>query len=168
MDSFVNEIYDDIRSNRSISHIFSVNEELTSNDFTKYSTLSKYQAILKAAGQDTFAEGEPPFQEVAWLQKLRNYWVHYEREVITSTQSPTEYESSLESALRDRYDPNPLYEHTNERFLPRLGVSYGCCEWAVQSTIEFVEEFREKIGDDRRINQFSYARSILDIGADSS
>lgn len=158
----VNEAYEEMR-HEEVRRILSISEELTSNNFTKYSTLSKYQALLMTANREPFNKGEAPFQEIAWVNKLRNYLIHYEPDTINSETSPKSEESNLESALRDRMDPNPLFSDTDERFLPRLGLSYQCCEWSILSALEFVHEFRTKM-DNEWTSKFPIAiTSILDL-----
>jgi len=165
VEAFVNETYDLINKTGDIEQIISVHEELTGSDFTRYSTLRKYQAILVATGHDPFEKGRQPYQDLSWLRQLRNYWVHFEPDVITSDSNPKKEESNLESALRDRVEPNPLYEHENERYLPRKGLSYSCCEWSMSSATVFVEEFRDKIGDNRTLMFLDKAESILPEGS---
>lgn len=161
VEAFVNETYDLINRTEDIERVISVNEELTGSDFTRYNTLSKYQALLIATGHDPFEKGRQPYQDLNWLRRLRNYWVHFEPDVITNDSNPREEESSLESALRNRVEPNPLYEDENERYLPRKALSYSCCEWSISSATAFVKEFRTKIGDNRTLMFLDKAKSIL-------
>ncbi|MFD1642200.1 hypothetical protein [Halohasta litorea] len=161
VEAFVNETYDMINRIEDVERVFAVNEELTGSNFTRFSTLRKYQALLIAMGHDPFEKGRQPYQDLNWLRKLRNYWVHFEPDVITDDSAPEEKESNLEGALRDRVEPNPLYENGNETYLPRMASSYSCCEWSMSSAIAFVEEFQRKIDDNRSLIFLEKAESIL-------
>jgi len=162
LEAFVNETWNLIQNLDEIQPFLSFNNQLSPNNgFTQYSTLPKYQAILVAGGTEPFPKGEAPFQEVRWLQKLRNYWVHYEPDSVSSEDPVRESESSLESALRDRVEPNPKLADSDEAFLPRLAISYDCCTWAIYSAIEFVEAFRSKVGDRRHLTYLDEVEAIL-------
>lgn len=162
LEGFVNETYESVQTVEQFKKALAAHNELTQQDFTQYSTLNKYQAILAGAGHNTFPKGEEPFQEVYWLRMLRNYLVHYEPDTIGSGDQPRDEETNLESALRDRVDPNPLYSIEDESFLPRLALSHSCCEWAILSAIEFVEEFRTQIGDQRTLTYIDRLEPILE------
>lgn len=163
LEAFVNETWDESQNQDQIRSYLSFNNQLTSNtEFTQYSTLAKYQALLVSAGNEPFPKGEAPFQEVAWLKELRNYWVHYEPDSITTEDSPREAESKLASALRDRVERNPIYPEEEEPYLPRLAISYNCCQWAIESSIDFVEDFRSKFGSRRSLPYLNVVESILE------
>lgn len=159
LEGFANETHDTLRNQPEVRRVFLAINELSSTDFTQYQTLSKFQTMLTAAGCDPFSRGEAPFQEVEWVRKLRNYLIHYEPDIVTNE---GENETNLENALRDRVDPNPLYAHEDETYLPRLALSYNCCEWAIRSVIDFNTEFRARIGDKREMPHLEVVEEILD------
>ena len=131
------------------------------SDFTRYDTLTKYQFLLILLGLEKFTKGAEPYQEMYWVKRFRNYLVHFEPEWSDSTQDPKEEETKLESALRDRVEPNPKFDAADERFLPRLGLSFSSCEWALWSSLGFVKEFKDRIGDERVSPAEENALSII-------
>lgn len=172
-ESYINEAYDAFRTSEIEDEViddrmdvtFDALENALDNDFTKYSTLKKYQFILTILPAEEFDRGANPYQDMNWLRYFRNYLVHFEPEWITLDEASRADESKLENALRDRVDPNPLIDtnETEEQFLPRLGLSYSSCRWAIDTTLSFVKEFQIRIGDNRENPAQDNAMSLLKL-----
>jgi len=54
--------------------------------------------------------------------------------------------ADLEAALKKQeFSANPFYA-TGNAFLPDRCLGYGCARWAVETSVEFVNEFWKRIG----------------------
>jgi hypothetical protein len=107
-----------------------------------YSILDKYQIALALADKQEFDKGAAPYQDVRLLIKLRNALVHYEPEYTARDSSGSR---KLEQNLQGRFHLNPL---TGSRtpFFPERCMSHGCAQWAVESSVKFVDDFCGRLG----------------------
>ncbi len=105
------------------------------------SVLKKYQFALAAADKDRFDPGLPPYQDVNYLKELRNALVHYRPEQDTDLNK----HKKIEDGYTNRFPINP-YSHTNDVFFPKKCLGHGCAEWAVESSIKFIQEFYKRMG----------------------
>jgi len=115
-------------------------------DFVEWSSkiLQKYQFVLTAANKEAFDRGKSPYQEVDDLIQLRNALVHYKPEWDTDLKNHKKIEDRLEKRwLKARINP---FAHENNAFFPKKCLGYGCAEWSVKSTIEFIEDFYHRMG----------------------
>lgn len=107
------------------------------------STLDKYQAVLTISSEERFDKGAMPYQNVSLLTRLRNYFVHFKPELYEFNQE--EVQHRLGTALEGKYEKNPLAEEY-EPFFPFKSLSYGCADWAIESSLDFTNEFFNKFG----------------------
>ncbi|NOR76885.1 MAG: hypothetical protein GQ523_00275 [Methanophagales archaeon] len=105
------------------------------------SILEKYRCVLAVANKEAFDHGNPPYQEVNDLIKLRNALVHYKPEWDTDLKN----HKGIENRLKSRFNINP-FSHDNDAFFPKKCLGHGCAEWSVQSVIKFIEDFYNRIG----------------------
>jgi len=117
------------------------------------SILHKYQIVLVAATKEKFNPGQTPYQEVDDLIKLRNALVHYKPEWDTNLKN----HKKIEQRLKTRFPINP-YSHINDAFFPKKCLGHGCAEWAVKSSIKFIQDFYERMGfkpkwDEKRLSK---------------
>ena len=105
------------------------------------SILEKYRCVLAVANKEAFDHGNPPYQEVNDLIKLRNALVHYKPEWDTDLKN----HKGIENRLKSRFNINP-FSHDNDAFFPKKCLGHGCAEWSVQSVIKFIEDFYNRMG----------------------
>jgi hypothetical protein len=104
--------------------------------------LDKYQVALELAGKDALMNGQAPFQDAQLLVKLRNALIHYEPETVLVAPRGTAQRDleELERQLRDKFTLNP-WTGIGNPFFPDRCLGHGSSEWAVNSSLAFVEEF---------------------------
>jgi len=107
--------------------------------------LEKYQFVLIAANKEVFECGKSPYQEVDDLIKLRNALVHYKPEWDTDLKNHKGNHKGIEKRLKSRFNINP-FAHENDAFFPKKCLGHGCAEWAVKSSIKFIEDFYNRMG----------------------
>jgi hypothetical protein len=98
--------------------------------------LDKYQKALSLAGKPESNRGASPYQEVHSLIKLRDALVHYKPEWDTDQKE----HKKIESRLKSRFPPNP-FAGPNDAFFPKKCLGHGCAEWAIKSSIRFIDGF---------------------------
>jgi len=110
-------------------------------------TLSKYQRSLLLSGKNRFDEGSSPYQVVDDLRYLRNRLTHFKPE--------WDSEKGKHERVRDRlmsYDiPESPFASEESPFFPLGCLGHGGAEWAVESSVDFVRAFHDKLGVNRPI-----------------
>lgn len=106
-----------------------------------YATVQKYQIALTLVDRGALDFGRSPGQDIGYLVKLRNALVHYEPE--WSSGEPESH--SMAKMLSGRFPTNPLTGAGNP-FYPDHCLSYGCCRWAVKSSLDFHRAFWIQLG----------------------
>lgn len=114
------------------------------------SILEKYQSVLSFRGVAEYAAGEPPYQDVDSLIKLRNALVHFKPE----WHDEQELHRKIEGRLKGRFEINPAIGE-NGVFFPQQCMSYGCTKWAVNTALEFMRHFSERSGLPYRFATFA-------------
>ena len=113
-----------------------------------FSILQKYQIALVLAQKNQFDLGKKPYQDINLLIKLRNSLIHFEPEWITCPAGDDFGQDDIhkfEKQLKGKFTINPLTGQGNP-FYPDKCLSHGCAEWAVKSTINFIDDFFTRIG----------------------
>ncbi len=113
----------------------------------QFSSLKKFQLALEWVGKESFPKGMSPYQEVDELIKLRNALIHYR----TLWDGPSKGKSGedkvhdLSRMLETRFSKkaNPLVK-PGSHFLHSY-LSHACAQWAVDSSLNFVDTFFSKI-----------------------
>jgi hypothetical protein len=105
------------------------------------SILRKYQSALILARKWKFDQGTSPYQEVDSLIQLRNALVHYKPEWDTDLRE----HRKIENRLKGRFAENS-FVGPNDAFFPKKCLGHGCAEWAVKSSVTFIEEFFRQLG----------------------
>ena len=123
-------------------------------DDLKPSVLQKFQIALTLAGKDLFDTGKAPYQDVDYLILLRNALIHYKPEWIGTGES---YNQTLNEKLRQKLEKkikklNPMTRE-GSLFFPHRCLGYGCAKWAVESSLNFSNEFFSKIGLPSNLDQ---------------
>jgi hypothetical protein len=160
VEAAINEFWDNVRNNygrdiqnldsRMKEHLLAVSDDILDYDSK---TLQKYQLALIASRKSVFNKGEAPYQDVELLRKLRNRSIHFKPEIITI--SP-----DTQNALTDGHDKlirgiwvkvkpcqnRILREKGRHLIFPDKILGYGCAKWAVESSIDFVDEFFKRMG----------------------
>jgi hypothetical protein len=126
---------------------------------SKMSALDKYDMVLLLSYQQSFDHGKKPYQDAAFVVKLRNSLVHYEPEwtTVSSDCEPVDIQK-YESMLKGKFSLNPWLVGMSCTFFPQKCMSYGCAKWAVNSVLDFADEFFKRID---LIPIYSYSRQEL-------
>ena len=112
--------------------------------------LRKYQLALILARKSKFAQGTSPYQEVDSLIQLRNALVHYKPEWNTELRE----HRRIDNRLKGRFALNPVTE-PNDALFPKKCLGHGCAEWAVKSSVTFIEEFFSQLGPSSIFRNYS-------------
>lgn len=114
----------------------------------KSAIMEKYQIALTLAQKNIFDKGGEPYQSASYLNELRNALVHYKPEWVGNENDD---KRTLSKNLRDKLvnrikNLNPLANAGNCAFFPHKCLGYGCAKWAVESCVQFTDEFFSRIG----------------------
>jgi hypothetical protein len=146
LEATINEVFISARDNDSLFKGFDptipkvLAEFWTWEIFERSKILGKYQIVLVVANKEAFDRGNSPYQEVDSLIALRNALVHYKPEWDT-----VKKHKKIEDGLKSRFTINP-FSHDNDAFFPKKCLGHGCAEWAVKSSIKFIEDFYNRMG----------------------
>lgn len=113
----------------------------------RYNILEKYQVALTILNKPIFSRGKNPFQDAKLLIRLRNALIHYEPEsvvVYDSLKTWLKEDEKFEKQLKNKFELNSLAT-PNQVFFPDKILGYGCAEWAIKATLNFVNEFHKRI-----------------------
>lgn len=137
-------------------------------DDLKPSILQKYQIALTLAQKDLFDTGKAPYQDIQYLIELRNALIHYKPEWWGDVE---DYEKVLSEKLKKnlefRIKRLNLLTGKDNPFFPNKCMGYGCAKWAVESSVNFTEEFFQKMGLSFYPDFYKSSRSLpkIDGGA---
>jgi hypothetical protein len=114
----------------------------------------KYERALCIVKSESFNRGAEPYQSAASLISLRNALIHYKPEWIGTGES---YNQTLNEKLRKKLENkikklNPMTRE-GSLFFPHRCLGYGCAKWAVESSLNFSNEFFSKIGLPSNLDQ---------------
>ncbi|MEG4628985.1 hypothetical protein QUB56_04925 [Microcoleus sp. AR_TQ3_B6] len=114
----------------------------------------KYERALCIVKSESFDRGAEPYQSAASLISLRNALIHYKPEWIGTGES---YNQTLNEKLRQKLEKkikklNPMTRE-GSLFFPHRCLGYGCAKWAVESSVNFSNEFFSKIGLPSNLDQ---------------
>lgn len=147
VEAYINEIYQDAAEGQpsAISGLApEVVEKLATYwaDHQKMQTLAKYRMARSLAGAPPADRGARPYDDVVYLIKLRNWLLRYRPKSLGETNP-----EKVIDHIRDRFAPSPLLSGDGgASWFPNHALSAGCAEWAVASSVAFVEEFVTAIG----------------------
>jgi hypothetical protein len=111
--------------------------------------LEKYQYVLSSRCKQKYPTGEPPYQDVDALVKLRNAMVHFKPE----WHDKQVLHKKIESRLKGRFEINPFIGK-NGVFFPQQCMSYGCTKWAVSTAVNFMRNFSKRAEVPFRFEKF--------------
>lgn len=111
--------------------------------------LNKYQKVLSVKGKEIFDTNRNPYQDVDILIKLRNILVHFRPE----WHDDQDEHKKLGEKLRGKFELSPFIGEGEGVLFPQRCFSYGCCKWAVQSSLTFMDAFAEKLGQESRFEK---------------
>lgn len=126
----------------------------TWHDERKLKLIEKYEKALCIVKSESFDRGAEPYQSAASLISLRNALIHYKPEWIGTGES---YNNTINEKLRQKLENkikklNPMTPE-GSLFFPHRCLGYGCAKWAVESSLNFSNEFFSKIGLPSNLDQ---------------
>lgn len=113
------------------------------------SILEKYNKTLSIKGCEPFLKGARPYQDIDALISLRNELVHFHPE----WHDEQARHEQLGKLLKYKFELSPFIQESGVIFPQRI-VSHGCTKWAVNSSLQFVNQFDEKIGFPSKFDKF--------------
>jgi hypothetical protein len=114
--------------------------------------LEKYQAILRVSGRVQFAPGTQPYQDIDVLISVRNELVHFHPE----WHDEQVRHRKLGDRLRYRFEMSPFIPEGAGVDFPQRFISYGCTQWAVEYTKQFIQEFDRRMGLSSKLDRFRF------------
>lgn len=120
--------------------------------------IEKYLLVLDMANKEVFDRKKSPYREIGYLIQLRNALVHYEPEWDTALKK----HKNIEDKLNDCFNINPFSDES-DAFFPQKCLGYGCAEWSVKSTIEFIEDFYRRMGFPPKWHENWVAKNLSSI-----
>lgn len=156
IESCANEFFSDLNKDIIVDSKYNLDEEFlrsiqathegAKRQFTHNTPpLQKYQWMLSLSQHEKFDRGKPPYQDMNDLMSLRNYLIHYEPEDIVLSHPKREVDTShifIDKLENKGIKPAPFKnENDTNRYL-----SYECGKWAVDSSLEFTDQFFSKFG----------------------
>jgi hypothetical protein len=147
MESVINELLQDVADSFEI-HIRALSDT-TRERLVGYwvagersSIMDKYDHVLRLGNLAPMDRGAEPFQSAAVLVALRNYFVHYKPENISTSLDPPK----LAEKLRGRFPDNALMAGAANPWFPAHAISAGCAKWAHQNARAFVDHWASLMG----------------------
>jgi hypothetical protein len=111
-----------------------------------YQIIEKFQIALTLARKTLLNTGRTPFQDAQTLIIIRNALIHYEPMWISVEEEGQADKRILSLQQKKKFALNPLITGQSNPFFPDKCLSHGCARWAINASIQFVEEFSSKIG----------------------
>ena len=131
----------------------------------KFSILEKYQIALAAIEKSKFDTSIGPYQDMDLLINLRNMLVHFKPE----WDNDQKMHRKIELSLQGKFKLNPFWSKDDPIFFPFKCLSYGCANWAVRSSMNFILQFFSLIGRNPESDHFkiwkAMEESFLSSGA---
>jgi hypothetical protein len=125
--------------NDQLKHVFKVMFE----DIEKMSgVINKFNKVLELCQISPINLGENPGQDAETVIDLRNNLVHYKPKWRGDTPSNERKEKRI-SQLEKRLNSNPFIE--GNPFFPHQCLSYDCAKWAIETCIQFNDQFHVRI-----------------------
>lgn len=157
LEATINEVFTDVedisRSNEWNPDVTQKMKETWDKE-RKLGVIDKYEKALCIVKSESFDRGAEPYQSAASLISLRNALIHYKPEWIGTGES---YNKTLNEKLRQKLEKkikklNPMTRE-GSLFFPHRCLGYGCAKWAVESSLNFSNEFFSKIGLPSNLDQ---------------
>ncbi|MDP8934495.1 MAG: hypothetical protein M3N42_10225 [Cyanobacteriota bacterium] len=157
LEATINELFtdvEDISSSNEWSPDVTQKMKETWRDERSLRLIDKYEKALCIVKSESFDRGAEPYQSAASLISLRNALIHYKPEWIGTGES---YNQTLNEKLRQKLEKkikklNPMTGE-GSLFFPHGCLGYGCAKWAVESSLNFSNEFFSKIGLPSNLDQ---------------
>lgn len=153
IESSINEFYQNIADGcdeKKWAPIFSQDEIIKVVKYweraKKNDTLEKFQTILKIANKVTFTDSKDilaSFEKFKVLREIRHALYHYIPESSNKLNSHKEIERKLK---KYKIPINPFYDGPANTFFPDKCFGHGLAEWSIGASIDFVEDFYQKLG----------------------
>jgi len=111
-----------------------------------YPIIDKYQIALTLARKALFDTEQALWKDVKTLIVLRNALIHYEPVWTSQKEEGQAYKGILSLKQQKKFALNPLITEQFNPFFPDKCLSHGCARWAVNTSVQFVQEFFSKMG----------------------
>ena len=146
LESYINEFFTDVYDNFTSVDKNTLSIVVEAHEFN--SVLEKFDLALRLKKLDKLKQGDQTFQNIKLLTQLRNALVHFKPEWGNEQKE----HAKLSNKLRGRFEGSPFL--SDSRLFPRAWASHGCCVWAIESTIAFIEDFEDRTGSLKRLEKF--------------
>jgi hypothetical protein len=136
----INELYLEVRklSNSGEPHVRRELDLLVEAwpRISRVQVLQRYQLALAVADADQYNPGQMPYLDADSLIRLRDALISYGADWGDERGK----RHTLESRLRDKFDPSPLVSSRRPWFPDRC-LGAGCAKWAVETVQVFTNDF---------------------------
>lgn len=127
------------------------------NEIDRLPALKRHQAFLEHLGKPKLNAGAEPCQSVQALIQFRNELLHFRPEWADNETGRHRRLGKQLSKVGFRMSP---FLPDTEQVFPMRCMSHGCGEWAVKKSLQFIREFRERVGANNEAWERSFPTSI--------
>lgn len=117
--------------------------------------LTRFRVILHLLGKPEMLEGEHPWQGMVILVRLRNELTHYK-----SKWGKKMEKEKLFTTLKQMNLPKPPFVSEYAYFFPHKFMGAACAAWAVQTAVDFINGFYERMGIVSRLAPYADRLSV--------
>lgn len=150
LEANINEIFADVRDSIIVFDGLDMNLLTEIWDLIEgKAILEKYQFVLVLKKKDRMNKGAQYYQFVDTLIKVRNALIHFKPEWLGEQQ---EHEK-IGKLLRGKFTLSPFVSE-NDPIFPMRCMTHGFADWAVRSSLEFVQWFTQSADLPNRFAEF--------------
>lgn len=104
-------------------------------------TLDKYELMLAIADQEQFNTHGQMYENITLVNNLRTALIHHKPQFDTI--SADNIEQFMGDKLHSKFETNPFV--SGGLFFPYQCMSFGCAKWAIESCLNFTEDFYSRV-----------------------
>jgi hypothetical protein len=139
LESYVNELFSDRHKIFPDSPALLINKSW--KVYERKSPFEKLNLVLELRRKPKFNKKEKEFQAMDAVIHLRNQLTHFKPEWVNE---PIKH-AAISDRLKGYFERNTRH-FQGEGIFPRAWAGHSCTSWAVNTTLEFIEEF-ERLAD---------------------
>lgn len=156
MESSVNEFYQQAvdRDENALKSLSETQMKLLAElwpEIEKLSPMRKHQVAVVAMGHEPMNKGQEPYRSADGLMRLRNALVHFRPEWDDDLKD----HRSLEQRLSQLFPVSALADRAKGQMVwfPHKCLGAGCAEWAIESAVQFSQQFVNTLGIRERLTR---------------
>jgi hypothetical protein len=128
--------------------------------------LDKFNVIIELCDSECFDKGVEPYQSMNIIRKMRNHFVHHKPDIIEINDEKPQ--TKLGSTLMSKgIEPKPEgWEKGDRPYFPYQCLSSDLTSWSISTTINFINEFFDRIGGETILKDKTIVKEFEEIEAD--